>query len=390
MTKKSLPIFALYIAFSSGLVQAADEIFCDDYARELINIPTDSESTQKLCQKGQSHWNEDKAVHIKWCLSVDEATADKKRYNHNQLVNLCNDSYKLIMIDRKRVASLAISDKEEMQMDSATPVIQKGLTTATIKTPYSELFTKFNTAIKEGKLKECNLFSLAVELDKSPETKEWVISTESTCLEDHQEHIWLVQQIEDKYHILFEGENNTFNIRYSENKESQYKNISISTTLTMEEETDKRCGTIHADWHYVAGRYIPFKGKAIEGGNCLPEYNVPDSLQGKNTFELAEGEWEKRMLIEEKKRIALFAPYKQALKDYIPKWISHIETKVPADPLAIAINTPQTGANTDTKETAEVSPTLSSKPETETETETTKEKPKKSFFENMRAFLGLD
>jgi hypothetical protein len=381
MTKKPLPLLSLCVAMASVSAQAADEIFCEDYARDLIIIPTDSNSSQKLCQKNQSHWNDDKASHMKWCLGVDEAEANKKRYNHNNLVNLCNDSYKLIMIDRKRVASLPISANEEMQMDNAPAEIKIALTNGTIKSSYSQLFAEFNQAINNGKLKKCSLYSLSVDLDKDSSTKEWVISTDNTCLEEHQfEHVWVVQQVKDDYRILFEGEDDTLNIRFSET--NQYKNISISTPLKVAEETNKRCGSINADWHYVAGRYIPFQGRAEEHGSCLPDYNLPDYLQGENTFELAEGEWEKGMEAEEKKRVALFSPYKQALEDYIPEWIRHVKSKIPADQSLMAVNASQTSS--DSKETDDISSVESKSVAAD------QKKSKKGFMENIRAFLGLD
>ena len=373
MTKISLlfiPIGAVLYALSA---QAADQVFCEDYARDLINIPQHREGAPKTCNKDQSHWNTNKAVHIKWCKGVSEAEANKKRYQHNNLVNLCNDSYKLIMVDRQRVASLPISATEEMQMDSAPEHLSKALVDGKIQSPYSKLFPGVDSAIKKGALKKCKLFSLSVEMDKNTKTKEWVISTDEACLtETHREHIWLIQQVKGQYRILFEGEYHTLNLHYSE--ENNYRNISISSSLTPEQETKKRCGSIDADWHYVEGRYIPYQGKANEMGKCLPEYNLPDYLQGVNTFELAEGEWEKGMKAEEAKRIALMAPYKKALQDYVPEWIASIEKQVPA------VDTVQVSGETlNNKESSGVS-----------SKEQEMKDSSKSFLESMRAFLGLD
>ena len=204
------------------------------------------------------------------------------------------------MVDRKRVASLPISATEEIQMDSAPKDLTKALVSGKIQSPYSRLFPAVDTAIKKGSLKQCSFHSLSVDIDKNINTKEWVVSTDDQCFEERPSgHVWLIQQTNDQYRVLFEGEHHTLNLRFSER--NKYKNISISSALSPQQETKQLCGRIDADWHYVEGRYIPFKGKANAMGQCLPEYNLPDYLQGVNTYDLAEGEWEKGMEAEEEK-----------------------------------------------------------------------------------------
>ncbi len=381
MTKLSLSFLTVCVVLNPLSAQAAEQVFCEDYAREMINIPQHREGAPKTCHKDQAYWNTDKAAHIKWCQGVSEADANKKRYNHNNLVNLCNDSYKLILIDRKRLASLPISATEEMQMDSAPKDLTRALVNGKIQSPYASLFPTVDAAIKSGSLKQCAFDSLSVEIDKNTKTKEWVISTDVQCLEEKPfGHVWLIQQIDDQYRVLFEGEHNTLNLRISE--KNNYKIISISSALSRQQETKQRCGRIEADWHYVEGRYIPFKGKANEMGQCLPEYNLPDYLQGVNTYDLAEGEWEKGMEAEEEKRKALMTPYKKALQDYVPTWIASVEKRVPSN--SYTINTVQALDKSSGQDEPIKTSSHSSKDEDKSKDQD------KSFLETMRAFLGLD
>ncbi len=375
-TTLSLLISLCFIVFSSVLspALAADKEYCETYARALINLPHKGKSALEVCQQDQPHWSADKAAHIQWCLGVSQAEADKKLYAHNKLVNLCNDTYKLIMIDRKQSANLPVSANEVMAMKSAPDSIKDVLINGEIKnasSPFSKLYPVIHKAINDGSLKDCAVDSLAVDMDNNADTKEWVLSIDSNCLTDQQYgHIWLVQQIGDQYNILFEGEDNTLTLRYSET--STYKNITIASHLSGNEETTERCGSIIADWHYIEGRYLPVKGKADLHGDCLPEYNLPDSLQGANTYEIDENEWKRGMEEEEKKREALFAPYKKALVDYIPEWIKNTEQLIPANP--------KTNLTTNKLLTKEKTPN----PAKENKEED------KSFMRNVRSFLGLE
>ncbi len=381
MPKTSLLFFISASLFISTTSQAADAEFCEQYARDLINHPHAKKDAPQTCQKDQPHWSSNKAEHIKWCLSASEADANKKRYNHNKLVNLCNDSYKLIMLDRKRVANLPLSTDDIVELKAADEEIKAALLSGKISNPYSELYPDISKILKDGSLKECDISSLDIDIDKNAESKEWVLSTDRECITDKENgHVWLVQYINNSYRILLEGEAHTLDIHYSEHNE--YKIISINTHLTPKEETDTRCGNIMADWYYEKGRYIPFKGEADESGDCLPEYNLPDYLQGENTLNMADGEWEKSMKAEDEKRIALFAPYKKSLEDYIPQWMKNIEQLVATNELApnpvplVTTETPKDKPQEEKTKAAE------EKPE--------KKKEDKGFIESVRTFFGLD
>ncbi|MEE9303950.1 MAG: hypothetical protein V3U84_09195, partial [Thiotrichaceae bacterium] len=289
------------------------------------------------------------------------------------------DTYKLIMIDRKRCASLPLSADDVMAMKAAPENIKDVLLNGKINniaSPFSKLYPVINKAINDGSLKNCNVDSLPVDMDDNPDTKEWVLSIDSSCLTDQKYgHIWLVQQTGDDYNILFEGEDNTLTLRYSET--GNYKNITIASHLSAEEETTNRCGSIIADWHYMDGRYLPVKGKADLHGNCLPEYDLPDSLQGANTYDLDENEWKKGMAEEEEKRDALFAPYKKALIDYVPEWINNTEQRIPENPkVGLAAKKLSTQGNAPIPATAPAKENNSGE--------------NKGFMENVRSFLGLE
>ena len=376
--KRTVSFLLLGLSFfgvSSSLV-AADKTYCQSYARALINLPHKNKSTLAVCQQDQPHWSTDKAKHLEWCLGVKQAEADKKLYQHNKLVNLCNDTYKIVMIDRQRSATPPVSVNDPIEMTPAPGALKDALfKNKPLKSPYATLYPSIQKAIKDGTINQCDIHSLTVNLDKNQQSNEWVVSIDASCLaEKKRGHIWLVQQLGDNYHILFEGEDDTFTLRYTET--NTFKNITIAAQLHPDEETDKRCGGIIADWHYKDGRYLPVKGQADEHGSCLPEYNLPDRLQGANTYDLAEGEWEKEMLDEEKKRKALFAPYKKALTDYIPEWIGKIEKLVPANPKAVIThNQLYTKDDSDHKSTKK---------------NQEQEKEDKSFMQNVRSFLGIE
>ena len=383
MPKISLLLFISASFFISN-IQAADAEFCEQYARDLINHPHAKKDAPATCQKDQPHWRSDKAAHIKWCLNATEEDVNKKHYNHNKLVNLCNDSYKLIMLDRNKIANLPLSADEEMELKAADKEIKQALITGKITTPYTKLYPDISKALNDESLKECNINSLAVDIDKSKESKEWVLSMDKTCIADRESgHIWLVQYINHAYRVLFEGEDDTLDIHYNEH--NNYKIITISSRLTDKEETSKRCGNITADWHYEKGRYIPFNGKADEFGDCLPEYNLPDYLQGENTLTMAEDEWEKNMKAEDEKRIALFAPYKQSLEDYIPQWIKNIEQLAPTNEQA-----PSTVSLVKTVDSSK-DQTFPKKGSTNNDTKEEGEKEEsKGFIESVRTFFGFE
>ena len=370
---------SLFIGLSalsySSVLRAADKEYCEQYARTLINLPNEDPTKKrnilKVCQKNQPHWSNDKAKHLKWCLGVSQAEADKKLYNHNKLVNLCNDTYKLIMIDRNRCANLPLSPDDPQEMTPASSAIKALLTNPKIYSsvsPYAKLYPALTDILNnnEAALKKCHIYSLPVDIDNNPETKDWVVSLEQKCLPKLKNgHIWLVQQTGENYRILLESEANTLTLHYSET--NHYKNITVASQLSPAEETEKRCGSIIADWQYKEGRYLPVKGTADIHGSCLPEYNLPDNLQGANTFDLAEGEWEKAMQEQEKKRTALYSPYKKALEAYIPEWIKKTTEQISIVPrpnvAAIKLHK-NNEASTTEKESG--------------------------FFHSIRTFLGID
>ncbi len=342
-----------------------DKTFCHRYARDLISLPQQNEHVLPMCQRNQSHWNTDKAYHIIWCLSASKAAANKKRYGHNKLVNLCDDTYKLIMVDRHRLANRLLSANETVKLPLAGQYLRRALEQGNGKNPYRQYYPVVSQAINSQRLDQCDLYSLAVDMDDNAASKEWVLMLGKECLPEKKTgHVWLLQQLNGVYYVLFEGEDNTLTLRYS--KYHGYKNIAINTRLRATEESNQRCGSIKAEWRYVAGRYLPFKGEADVHGDCLPEYNLPDYLQGENTFSLSEKTWQNDMEREEKKRIALFAPYKKSLETYIPHWIKGMEQQIPA-----------------MRELANKVPLVAERKQQVVE------KNEKGFMQNIREFLGF-
>ncbi|CAA6803565.1 MAG: Unknown protein [uncultured Thiotrichaceae bacterium] len=328
MRKRFIPLGLAISASLPSLGYTADSKFCEYYARDLISVPYVSSNAMSLCQPDQKHWSTNKKSHIQWCLTATEAEANKKRYSHNKLVNLCNDTYKIVMIDRQRTAQLALSPDEEKKMQPLGQPLKDQLTTGKIKSPYQQLYPHISQAQKAGKLNNCDLKNLPIDLDNNPTTQEQVISTDLTCsVTPEKEHIWLVQSLNDKHRILFEGEDITLTIRYSEH--NRYKNLAVATELPKQETTNKRCGAIKAEWRYVDGRYLPFSGKADTYGECLPPYNLPDTLQGENTLSMKKKDWVEGMAKEEQHRKTEIASFEEALSHYIPHWISEMEKKIP-------------------------------------------------------------
>lgn len=328
--KKQLTLLTLAVSASlATLGHAADDNFCEYYARDLISVPYLSSNAMPLCQRDQKHWNTNKKSHIQWCLTATEDEANKKRYAHNKLVNLCNDTYKIIMIDRQRTAQLALSADEEKKMQPLGQKLKGLLTSGEIESPFSQLYPNIAQAQKTGQLNNCDFKSLSVDLDNNPQTQEWVISTDLNCpATPEKEHIWIIQSLNDKDRILFEGQDITLTIRYSEH--NHYKNLAIATELPKQESTNKRCGAIKAEWYYVDGRYLPFSGTADTYGECLPPYNLPDMFQGQNTFSMKEQEWEEGLAREEQQRKTEISSFEETLSNYIPDWISNMEKRIPA------------------------------------------------------------
>lgn len=323
------PVLAIIVAALTPQGFAADSNFCEYYARDLISVPHLSSAKIPLCQHDQEHWNTNKNAHIQWCLTATEDEANEKRYAHNRLVNLCNDTDKIIMIDRQRTAQLALSADEEKKMQPLQPELKELLTTGKIDSPYRQLYPNIAQAQTSGVLKGCDLKSLPVDLDNNTQTQEWVISSDLSCpATPEKEHIWLLQRVNNQYRILFEGEDITLTIRYTEH--NGYKNLAIATELPKQESSNKRCGAIKAEWHYTNGRYLPFMGEADAYGNCLPPYNLPDNLQGQNTFSMSKQEWTEAMKQEEQQRKANITSFEEALSDYIPYWISNMEQRIAA------------------------------------------------------------
>jgi len=363
MPKQFQYLGGLFLLLLVTMVQAesTDRAFCRHYARDLISSPQQKQHILPMCQKNQPHWNVDKAHHLKWCLSVSKVAANKKRYAHNKQVNLCDDTYKLIMVDRHRLANLLLNADETARLPLASQQLKQALFQGNNKNPYRQYYPAVSQAINTKRLDQCDVYSLVVDMDNNTDSKEWVLMIDKGCLPEKKTgHVWLLQQLKGVYYVLFEGEDNTFTLRHSEYH--GYKNIAINTRLRATEESKQRCGSIKAEWRYVAGRYLPFKGEADEHGDCLPEYNLPDYLQGENTFSLSEKTWQEDMAVEEKKRTALFLPYKKALEAYIPQWIKGMERQVSARELASA-----------------ASLVVIRKQEAE----------EKSFIQNVREFLGF-
>ncbi len=345
--------------------ESTDKTFCHYYARDLISLPQQKYHVSPMCQKNQPHWNADKVYHIKWCLSVSKTVANKKRYGHNKLVNLCDDTYKLIMVDRHRLANRLLSTDETVKLPLASQHLRRALEQGNGKNPYRQYYPVVSQAINNQRLDQCDLYSLAVDMDNNTASKEWVLMLDKECLPEKKTgHIWLLQQLNGAYYVLFEGEDNTLILRHSEHH--GYKNIAINTRLRATEENKQRCGSIKAEWRYVAGRYLPFKGEADEHGDCLPEYNLPDYLQGANTFSLSEKTWQNDMETEEKKRVALFEPYKKSLAAYIPQWIKAMEQQIPVR-----------------GELANTVPLVAERKQVAVEKE------EKGFIQNIREFLGF-
>jgi hypothetical protein len=342
-----------------------DKTFCHYYARDLISSPQKNQHVLPMCQKNQPHWNADKLHHIKWCLSASKAVANKKRYSHNKWVNLCDDTYKLIMVDRHRLANRLLSADETVKLPLASQQLRRALEQGNGKNPYRQYYPVVSQAINNQRLDSCDLYSLAVDMDNNTASKEWVLTLDKDCLSEKKTgHVWLLQQLKGAYSVLFEGEDNVLTLRHSEHH--GYKNIAINTRLRANEESKQRCGSIKAEWRYIAGRYLPFKGEADEHGDCLPEYNLPDYLQGEHTFSLSEKTWQNDMAMEEKKRIALFAPYKKSLEGYIPQWIKGMEQQIPA--MRERVNTVSLVAEREKMRA---------------------EKAEKGFIQNIREFLGF-
>lgn len=328
--KKKLTLLALTVSASLlPLGHSADSNFCEYYARDLISVPYISFNTTPLCQRDQKHWNTNKKSHIQWCLTATEDEANQKRYAHNKLVNLCNDTYKIIMIDRQRTAQLALSADEEKKMQPLEQTLKDLLSTGEIESPYSRLYPNIVQAQKAGQFDNCEFKSLVVDLDNNAQTQEWVISTDLNCpATPENEHIWLLQSLNNKHRILFEGNDITLTIHFTEH--NHYKNLAIATELPKQETTNKRCGAIKAEWHYIDGRYLPFSGKADTYGECLPPYNLPDMLQGQNTFSMKKQDWVEGMAKEEQKRKTEIASFEEALSNYIPHWLNGMEKNIPA------------------------------------------------------------
>lgn len=326
--KKQLTLILVLSALLAPSGHTADDQFCEYYARDLINVPYLSAKAMPLCQRDQKHWNTNKKSHIHWCLTATEDEANKKRYAHNKLVNLCNDTYKIIMIDRQRTAQLALSADEEKKMQPLEPeTLKDQLVTGEIESPYSNVYPDIAQAQKTAQLNNCKLMSLVVDLDNNLQTQERVISTDLNCpATPENEHIWITQTLNHSHRILFEGRDITLTIRYTEN--NHYKNLTIATELPKQETSDKHCGAIKAEWHYVDGRYIPFSGTPDTYGDCLPPYNLPDMLQGQNTFSMKPKEWAEGMAKEEQKRKTEIASFEEALNNYIPHWINGMEKKI--------------------------------------------------------------
>jgi len=381
MQKKSFTLlFSLSLVISSSAIhsaQAADKGYCQSYSRALINLPHKNTDKNALtvCKADQPHWSSDKAKHLEWCLSVSQVEADKKLYSHNKLVNLCNDTYKLVMIDRLRCATPPLSSDDAIEMSAAPQTLKDALfgsNKQSTYSPYATLYPTVQLAIKDGRIHQCDIHSLAVDLDNNAQSKEWILSIDANCL-DHkkQGHTWLVQQLGDSYHVLFEAEDSTLTLRYSQT--DNFKNITVASPLHPDEETNKRCGSIIADWHYAGGRYLPVTGKADPHGSCLPEYNLPDYLQGVNIDSLPPGEWEKNIKREDEKRMELYAPYKKTLNDYVPEWLGKIEKLVPANP-----RLKSSASQFYKKADGGFKPTEN------------KEDTDKGFMQNVRSFLGIE
>jgi hypothetical protein len=351
-------LLLLILMVSVVHAENTDKMFCRHYVRDLMSLPQQKQHALLMCEKNQPYWNADKAHHLKWCLSASKAAANTKRYRHNKLVNLCDDTYKLILVDRHRIANLLLNADDVVKLPLASKQLRQALLQGNNKSPYQYYYPAVNQAIKNKRLDQCDVYSLAVDMDNSAASKEWVLMIDESCLPEKKTgHVWLLQQLKGVYYVLFEGADNTLTLRHSEHH--GYKNIAINTRLHPTEESKQRCGSIKAEWRYSAGRYLPFKGEADEHGDCLPEYNLPDYLQGEHTFNLSKEAWDKGMKAEERRRVDLFSPYKKSLEAYIPQWIKTMEFQVPAVLLVVE------------------------------QKQERQEKEDKNFFQNIREFLGL-
>lgn len=366
--------------------ETTDRAFCRIYARDMISLPQQKQHTLPMCQLHQSHWKGNKNDHIKACLAVSKIEANKKRYSHNKLVNLCNDTYKVISLDRHRLANLLLNTNEKKRLEAASPSLKQVLLQGKMRSPYRQRYAVMAEAIKQQQLQQCDWYSLAVDMDNNTTSKEWVLTLDAGCLaEQKTAHVWLIQQLEGIYYVLFEGDSNTLTLRYDTH--NGYKKIAMSTRLRANEENDQRCGSIKAEWHYVAGRYLPFKGKADEHGDCLPKYNLPDYLQGENTLSLSAKTWNEGIQAEEKRRMALFFPYKKALEAYVPQWILQIKQQVPARPsLASPI---MIGKNTVLLEEKNRKDKKEKQQQSERENKSEENPVEKSIIQSIREFLGL-
>ncbi len=319
--------------FFSGVADAAEDLFCKQFARDIaFTYPYDTKSLSTSC-RNDPRWtvgkppadprlaiNKDK--NYQWCLTASKAEVNKKRFSHNRDVNKCKDTYKVINLISGRVISRKTSSSDVDKMEVASQGLIHALLSSTTHNPYSRLFPLVNKAVRNNKLKSCRLTSLSVEVDNNKATSEWIIANNEDCFKSYSgiSHFWLLQQKGTTYRILFEGEDRV--IKLNDKRYNQYRNISASSTLGT--EPGFLCGELEAKWHYVKGRYIPYKVTPWVFEECVG-YNLPDRLQGANTFSLQEGEWEKEMLLEEKKRDRLFAPEKRKLANYIPQWMSDIK-----------------------------------------------------------------
>ena len=325
--------------FYSGVVVAAGDLFCKRFTRDIaFTYPHDTKSLSKSC-RNDSRWtvgkspadprleiNKDK--NYRWCLTASKTKVNKKRFSHNRDVNRCNDTYKTIDLSSGRVISQKTSSSDVDKMKVASQGLVNALSSRTTHNPYSRLFPLVNKVIRSNKSKSCRLVSLSVEVDNNQATSEWVIASDKDCFKKYSgtPHFWLLQRKGITYRVLFEGEDQVISL--NDTTYNQHKNITASSTLGT--EPDALCGELEAKWHYVKGRYIPYKATPWVFEECVG-YNLPDRLQGANTFSLQEGEWEKEMLLEEKKRDRLLAPARRKLANYIPRWINDIKKLTAVD-----------------------------------------------------------
>lgn len=339
-TRLGLPALAVGVGFAltSFSVQAADEVFCQRFSRDLaFTTPQDSPDLSAEC-RNDPRWkisklpvdprlNLGKDKNYQWCLKASESEVNQKRYEYNAAVNACNHEYLTITLPSGRVTTPPTADNSPQKMvEVPAQSVLDSIKAENAKNPYGKLFPDTRRALNSGKLDSCTFRSLSVDLDNNPGTQEWVATTDQECLGggNSSPHVWIVQRNGLDYRVLFEGENNV--IRLRSKIHNGYKTLAFTTALTAENSPSDLCGSITAKWQFEDGRYLPAKAKAVVDDDCIG-YHLPDNMIGAQTADMSAEAWEKAVLAEDQRRTELAAPVAKRIENFIPGWERSIRSK---------------------------------------------------------------